>query len=142
MGRFLDIALSMPYLEKAPAASAIIQTQQAEHSISGHTGIGENNSNTPYDINDLYDISHATKDWNQAASDVLDVIVKAGRPILHSQMVKQLARRGQSKEAAKTAIASCQQRGWTAHNLVDGYILSDCTDNEQVETQKDTRNEI
>lgn len=62
-------------------------------------------------------------DWDQPAADVLDVLVKAGAPLLHTALVRGLAGRGYGKAAAYQAIAGCQRRGWIWHNLTTGYEL-------------------
>ncbi len=49
--------------------------------------------------------------FDQGAADVLDILVKAKRPVLHSGIVKALAARGYDKTAAYQAIARCQRRG-------------------------------
>ena len=54
---------------------------------------------------------------------MLDIIVKAGQPILHSEIVKQLAERGYDKKVAYKAISYCQQYKWIEHNLTTGYEL-------------------
>lgn len=56
---------------------------------------------------------------------VLNVLVQAGRPVPHPQIVKVLATQGHSKAAAYAAIASCQGQGWIEHNLVSGFVRSE-----------------
>lgn len=78
-------------------------------------------------LNGYTEYSEMVSDWNQAASDVLDIIVKAGQPVTHSQFIKQLCRsHGYSKETAKAAIVFCQSKGWMEHNLTTGYVLAAC----------------
>ena len=65
--------------------------------------------------------------YSQPATDVQDVIIKAGRPVLYSQIVKEMVGRGFGKQAAKEGISHCQGQGWIYHNLVTGYELAKLT---------------
>ena len=62
--------------------------------------------------------------WSQSAADVLDILVKAGAPMLHTALVAALAAGGHGKAAVRKAIADAQGRGWIEHNLTTGYVLS------------------
>ena len=63
-------------------------------------------------------------EYSPAASAVIGILVETGQPVLHSQIVKALVGRGQSKKWAREGIDFCQARGWIEHNLVTGYKLS------------------
>jgi len=61
--------------------------------------------------------------YSQPSADVLNILVTAGEPVLHSQLVKALMERGRTKRAAYAAIADCQSHRWIEHDLVKGYVL-------------------
>ncbi len=65
-----------------------------------------------------------TCEWNQAAADVLTILIEADRPMPHPEIVRRMENRGHDKTAARQAIACCQKRRWIEHNLETGYVLA------------------
>jgi hypothetical protein len=65
----------------------------------------------------------AEPQFDQAASDVLGILVQADQPVPHSRIVAALVAKGYTKVEACQAIARCQKRRWVEHNLTTGYVL-------------------
>ena len=94
------------------------------------TGDGRGSGWPP--LEDVYEAAGPVKaagdaapvEWNHPAADVLDILARAGVPLLHTALANALMGRGYSKAEARMAISDCQGRGWIEHDLVSGYILS------------------
>ena len=149
MGRLLDIARDLAPVETQPAEQKVRQDQPSVGpAFRKDAGQRERQSkaetvNVRYELNELNELSPAAQgyqsaprnqlagcnppaaEWNQSASDVLDVLVKAGAPQFHTAIIGKMAERGYSKASAYQAIAHCQGRGWIWHNLVSGYELAE-----------------
>ena len=122
MGRFMEIARSLPPVKTE------IQTIRLDQ--EAHRGAKMRRDATDEAACAKSAVSPAKaapvfgEEFHPASSTVLRVLVEAGRPVLHSQIVKTLMQRGHGKERAKEGIAHCQGKGWIIHNLVTGYILT------------------
>ena len=100
MGRLLDIAQAVPRMNEQQEVSQESLREKREKVRLPKSG------------------------WNQAAADVLNILVSAGKPLPLSALVQQMTERGHPKKKARAEVLSCQWRGWIEHNLVSGYILS------------------
>ena len=118
MGRLLEIARAVPVVKIAGHEAATKQKRELDQTEYRTTRV----SPKPL-ANELNEFGPPPK-YSQPAADVLDIIVKTGVPVLHSQIVRDMAGRGHGKEAAREAIELCQLRRWIEHDLVDGYELA------------------
>ena len=121
MGKLLDIARVVPAVETPPERQAGDQNNQLDHKAYRTEG-GRGGAVSGGSV-----VSRAAT-WSQPAADLLDVLVKADAPMLHSALVAVLAARGHGKAAARGAIAAAQREGWIEHNLTTGYVLGGETD--------------
>ena len=125
MGRLLDIARNVGWVGISHSPQLVRQIEKMDH-VAFRT---ESKAVASCAKSELSAVSGAAvipaAEWSQPVADVLNVIVRAGQPVLHSQIVIALKERGYNKSAAYAGIGAAQGRGWIEHNLVSGYVLAE-----------------
>lgn len=108
MGRLLDLARETEDLALLPKPTKawVVEKGPVTPVILPHT------------------LATAEPPFDALASAVLGIIVQAGQPVKHLDIVKALMGQGYDKTSARQAIARCQKWRWIEHDLETGYILA------------------